>query len=96
MKAEEAQPSTPSVIRVERSGERLRILVDGEPLPCEVDANGVTTVVSVHHSPGITITIPADRVEVVDSLSGPVDEDRKTRARTHLNSLSPPGSRKRG
>lgn len=96
MKAEEPAPSTPSVIRVERTGEHLRVLVDGEPLPCEVDVNGVTTVTSVHHSPGITITIPADRVEVVDTLSGPVDEDRKSRARAHLESLSPDSSRKRG
>lgn len=96
MKAEESAPSTPSVIRVERSGEKFRVLVDGEPLPFEIDANGITCVTSVHHSPGITITIPADRVEIVDTLSGPVDEDRKTKARAHLESLSPDASRKRG
>lgn len=89
MKAKAAGPRVPERIRVERTGDRLRVLIDGVELEWEVDAHGVSTAATPGGHPGITLTIPARRVEVVDALEGRVSDDRRAGAREHLESLSP-------
>lgn len=88
MKAKDSGPRVPERIRVERAGDRLRVYIDGQELQWEVDAHGVSTAASTVGHPGITLTIPALRVEFVDALEGRVDNGRRA-AREHLESLSP-------
>ncbi|GAB3213321.1 hypothetical protein GCM10027294_43780 [Marinactinospora endophytica] len=83
------------LIRVERAAEKLRILVDGVELPCAIDTTGVTQVTSSHAHPGVTLTLLAERVEVVDSLQDRIPDDRRAAARAYLESLAP-GARQNG
>ncbi|GAA4928766.1 hypothetical protein GCM10023224_05070 [Streptomonospora halophila] len=89
MKADRTTPSTPEVIRVERTGDTLRVLIDGVELPCEVDPSGVQSMVVAGAQPGITVHLPARRVEVVDAMEGRVSDARRSEARDYLNKLAP-------
>lgn len=58
----------PSVIRVERHGSVAEVFVDGEPFPYLISRQpGVHVVISPDEMPYITVTLMANRVEVVDS-----------------------------
>lgn len=89
MKASDRPVPTASVVRVERVGDRLVVTVDGKPLPFEVES--VSSMTGLHAHPGITLSIPAGRVEIVDALEGRVTDDRRDAARAHLEALSPGG-----
>jgi hypothetical protein len=66
----DSQPHLPQLIRVERNGfsDYGHIFIDGVPFPYFTES-GPSTEVRHGGSPGITVTIPAVRLEVVDSLA---------------------------
>jgi hypothetical protein len=66
----ELPPSTasiPDLIRVQRHGRQRRIYVDGVEFPYAT-AGVAPTEVGTDDWPSVTLTIPANRVEVVDTL----------------------------
>lgn len=60
----------PKAIRVERHGRSGGVTVDGEPFPYAIADTHIS--VSIHHDerPTVTLTLVADRVEVVDDING--------------------------
>ncbi|MBB5431348.1 hypothetical protein [Nocardiopsis composta] len=88
-----ADPELAREVRVERHGDgEARLLVDGEPFPWEIDPGGVRVVTAAGYTPGVTITIPAETVAVVDSMRPPEDEQRKAEIAAYLDSKAPPTS----
>lgn len=77
-------------IRVERHGDKLTITIDGKPLPFEVDAGGVQTVIAPGMHPGLMLTIPARRVLIDDSLDERHSPEKQAQVRARLEALSPP------
>jgi hypothetical protein len=80
------------VIRVERHGDSLRITIDGQELPCDVDPSGVQQVIGVGAHPGLMLTIPARRVVTEDSLDERRSPEKQAALRAKIDRLSPPGS----
>lgn len=58
-------------IRVERQGSSARLLIDGEDFPWPIAWDGIDVNVNPDNIPGVSVTILADRVEVVDALQAP-------------------------
>ena len=54
------------VIRVERIGEHARLTIDGVEFPWILDADGVSVSVSRSKFPTVTLTLVAERTEVLD------------------------------
>lgn len=63
------------LIRVERSGQGFRFEVDGQTFPWFIGTNGLSVHIGASPTvdvPGVTFTLIAERVEIVDDLmSGP-------------------------
>lgn len=64
-------PKMPKKIIVQRANTLFQILVDGEEF-AYFTMDGVGINVESSETPSITITIPAEVVEVVNQLEGPV------------------------
>lgn len=62
-------------IRIERQGRRARFLIDGEDFPWPIAWDGIDVNVNPDNIPGVSLTILADRVEVVDALQAPDGEE---------------------
>lgn len=63
-----ASPTLAGVIRVERRGGVVSLTVDGQPFPWYTADVPPTVDVDRHGAPGVTLTIVAETVEVVDTL----------------------------
>ncbi|ONK09435.1 hypothetical protein [Streptomyces sp. MP131-18] len=70
------EPTLPELICVERRGNDTSITVDGQPFPYIVGRDDVHLSVDPDEIPSVTLTLYADRVEVINSL----DADIKDRA----------------
>lgn len=60
-------PSIPKLIEVERAGGSVSVRVDGEELPWHTKG-GAGVEVTKDGVPAVTLTIPAEHVEVTDRL----------------------------
>jgi hypothetical protein len=81
------------VIRVERYGDgEVRLTIDGQPFPYPLDQGGVRVITAAGYQPGVTITLPAETVEVVDSLAPEVPAEEQERVASYLASKAPPSS----
>lgn len=58
-----------AAIVARRTGNSWSFTIDGEPFPWHITADGVSVSVDPHGMPSVTLTIPADRVEVLDTLA---------------------------
>lgn len=67
----------PKLIRVERYWQTAEITVDGQPFPYAVAREDIILSVDPDGMPSVTLTIYADRVEVVNDINRPTTtEDR--------------------
>lgn len=60
-------PSLAKKVEIVRNGNEVHIEVDGEEFPWYT-SKGVATVVEKSDAPSITLTIPAESVEIRDEL----------------------------
>lgn len=80
-------------IEVVRHGNSApEVTIDGRPVPWEIDPSGVRAIAAEGYQPGITLTIPADIVQVTDSVEPAVPEEERRRVHEHLQSKAPPSS----
>ncbi|WP_146159628.1 hypothetical protein [Allonocardiopsis opalescens] len=74
---------------MERAGPEVRVFFNGAEFPHAIDQSAVFLHVSADERPSVTITVFAERVDLVDSVARRVDEDRKAAARAYLASKAP-------
>lgn len=85
-------PEPARTVRVERYGDgAVRVLVDGKEIPFVIDGT-VQTVIGDGYPRGITVMIPAETVEVIDSSTPKVTPEKAAFISDHLASKAPPSS----
>lgn len=63
------QGELPKAIVVKRSGNSVSIDIDGEPFPYATLIGSVSTVVTKDEAPHLTLSIPAEKVEIIDRMA---------------------------